>query len=361
MQAQILNLFKRLHSDRGISYLFITHDLAVVRQIVDRIYVLYRGEIVEHGQTEEVMMRATASVHATSHRLDPRQSFCRSANGIRTELTIGALPEQTGAHGKAIRHDEREGLRPSAPCTAGGHQVFHEARLRRLFFIRRSRELGFSETAVQTLLGSSMEGRPVMRRDLTMSLLASRPRSPRLTSSILCVHAHLPAAWISLVGIESQSIVPPVVARALVMGAGAGSLSLSWPNCMVSPAFWPIKSMGIPRPRMVPAAGRFEPFHFGLAAEAVAALAWDHHQAFAADLSRLRGVLSLHLAAGRAAAAEADLCEALTIAREQELPSLELRAATSLARLWRDQGRRGPVSCSRRSTAGSRRASRSPI
>jgi peptide/nickel transport system ATP-binding protein len=57
VQAQILNLFKRLHSDRGISYLFITHDLAVVRQIVDRIYVLYRGEIVEHGPTEEVMTR----------------------------------------------------------------------------------------------------------------------------------------------------------------------------------------------------------------------------------------------------------------------------------------------------------------
>jgi predicted ATPase len=47
----------------------------------------------------------------------------------------------------------------------------------------------------------------------------------------------------------------------------------------------------------------------------------------------------LHLAAGRAAAAEADLCQALAIAREQESPSLEVRAATSLARLWVDQGR----------------------
>jgi predicted ATPase len=45
------------------------------------------------------------------------------------------------------------------------------------------------------------------------------------------------------------------------------------------------------------------------------------------------------LAAGRAAAAEADLGQALAIAREQESPLLELRAATSLARLWVDQGR----------------------
>ena len=56
IQAQILNLFKRLQSQRGISYLFITHDLAVLRQVVDRVYVLFLGEVVEHGPTDEVMV-----------------------------------------------------------------------------------------------------------------------------------------------------------------------------------------------------------------------------------------------------------------------------------------------------------------
>jgi peptide/nickel transport system ATP-binding protein len=57
VQAQILNLFARLRRELGLAYVFITHDLAVVRQVADRVYVLYRGEVVEHGGVDDVLER----------------------------------------------------------------------------------------------------------------------------------------------------------------------------------------------------------------------------------------------------------------------------------------------------------------
>jgi peptide/nickel transport system ATP-binding protein len=55
VQAQILTLLRELRQRLGLSYLFITHDLAVVRQVVDRIYVLYRAEVVEHGPVDQIL------------------------------------------------------------------------------------------------------------------------------------------------------------------------------------------------------------------------------------------------------------------------------------------------------------------
>ncbi len=54
IQAQILNLLKDLQRDFGLTYLFIAHDLAVVRSMSDRIAVMNKGELVELGPAEEV-------------------------------------------------------------------------------------------------------------------------------------------------------------------------------------------------------------------------------------------------------------------------------------------------------------------
>jgi oligopeptide transport system ATP-binding protein len=57
IQAQILNLLKDLQSEFGLAYLFVAHDLAVVRTMSDDIAVMNKGEIVEQGPAEEVYTR----------------------------------------------------------------------------------------------------------------------------------------------------------------------------------------------------------------------------------------------------------------------------------------------------------------
>lgn len=54
IQAQILNLFQELQKERGFSFLFIAHDLSVVRHICDRVGVMLRGRLVETGSTEAI-------------------------------------------------------------------------------------------------------------------------------------------------------------------------------------------------------------------------------------------------------------------------------------------------------------------
>lgn len=54
IQAQIINLLVKLQKERGLSYLFIAHDLAMVRYISDRVAVMYLGTIVELAHTEEL-------------------------------------------------------------------------------------------------------------------------------------------------------------------------------------------------------------------------------------------------------------------------------------------------------------------
>jgi oligopeptide transport system ATP-binding protein len=59
VQAQIINLLRRLRRELGVSYLFISHDLRLVSYLADRVAVMYLGKIVEIGSVEEVFSRPT--------------------------------------------------------------------------------------------------------------------------------------------------------------------------------------------------------------------------------------------------------------------------------------------------------------
>ena len=80
IQAQIINLFLKLRAESNLTYLFISHDLGVVRHLADRVAIMYLGRIVEEGPADEVFARPnhpyTQALLAGVPRLDARkQSF----------------------------------------------------------------------------------------------------------------------------------------------------------------------------------------------------------------------------------------------------------------------------------------------
>ncbi|HJT91090.1 MAG TPA: oligopeptide/dipeptide ABC transporter ATP-binding protein [Mycobacterium sp.] len=77
VQAQVLNLLNDLQQQLGISYIFISHDLSVVRHVADRVAVMYLGRIIETGATEAVFERPnhpyTAALMSAAPKLEVAQ------------------------------------------------------------------------------------------------------------------------------------------------------------------------------------------------------------------------------------------------------------------------------------------------
>ncbi|MBY5617704.1 ABC transporter ATP-binding protein [Rhizobium leguminosarum] len=85
IQAQIIELFRELTAKMNLTLLFIAHDLAIVRNLCERVVVMYRGEIVEEGRSEEVFARPkhpyTAALIAAIPDIDPDKRLLQGADG----------------------------------------------------------------------------------------------------------------------------------------------------------------------------------------------------------------------------------------------------------------------------------------
>jgi peptide/nickel transport system ATP-binding protein len=96
IRAQVLNLMKRLQADHGLTYIVISHDLAVVKYMADRIGVMYLGKLVEMGAASDIYQRAahpyTAGLIATIPVPDPDQAQAVKGAGIKGELPSPVTP-----------------------------------------------------------------------------------------------------------------------------------------------------------------------------------------------------------------------------------------------------------------------------
>jgi peptide/nickel transport system ATP-binding protein len=94
IQAQILNLLRDLQDELGLAYMFITHDLGVVRHLADRVAVMYLGQIVEEGETERIFGDPrhpyTRGLLAAVPSVDPNRRGVRAS--VRGDVPSPANP-----------------------------------------------------------------------------------------------------------------------------------------------------------------------------------------------------------------------------------------------------------------------------
>jgi peptide/nickel transport system ATP-binding protein len=91
VQAAIVELLRRLQKERGLSLLFITHNLALVRSIAQEVVVLHEGRVVEHGSTDEVLSRPVDEY--TIRLLEDVPKLTSLAEGVMPTCAAALAPE----------------------------------------------------------------------------------------------------------------------------------------------------------------------------------------------------------------------------------------------------------------------------
>ena len=123
VQAQIINLLEDLQAQRGLAYLFVAHDLAVVHHTADRIAVMYLGEIVEEGPVDAVFDHPRHPYTRGPPRGDPGLDRGRRARAVRAKGELRTdLADQPGCPFRTrcpLRHDRCETTPPFVELGGG--------------------------------------------------------------------------------------------------------------------------------------------------------------------------------------------------------------------------------------------------
>lgn len=131
VQAQVLNLLAELQAEFGQAYLFVSHDLAVVRHVADEIMVMYLGRVAEHGPRDEVLDRPrhpyTRALIAATPTVDPDRRRTRQALAGEPPSPLDPPPgcafHRRCPHASDRCRVERPGLRPLGTTAVACHHA----------------------------------------------------------------------------------------------------------------------------------------------------------------------------------------------------------------------------------------------
>jgi oligopeptide/dipeptide ABC transporter ATP-binding protein len=124
IQAQILNLLRSLQDQFDLTYVFISHDLSVIRQICDRVAVMYLGRVVETGQAEAIYAHPRHPYTGALLSAVPRPTM--QGNDVRQRITLGGdVPSPVSPPTACIFH-------PRCPRFRAGHCDVEEPQLRKV-------------------------------------------------------------------------------------------------------------------------------------------------------------------------------------------------------------------------------------
>ena len=129
IQAQIINMLEKLQQDMGLTYLFIAHDLAVVKHISQRIGVMYLGRIVEVAETRELHVRPlhpyTRALLSAIPAFDPQVNRARKRIILEGEIPNPLTPPKGCVFSTRCPYakDICREIGPELKEVGGGHQV----------------------------------------------------------------------------------------------------------------------------------------------------------------------------------------------------------------------------------------------